>query len=584
MDSVAEIKMRLPIEQLVAQYCQLTKKGRNFVCLCPFHNDTKPSFLVSPDKGIGYCFACRSGGDIFSFYQKIEGCDFPQAIRELAEKTGVKIETHPSAGAGPKKDEKMRARECLHAALKLYQDHLRESKPAQAYLLKRGIIIDEIDKFQIGAAPDSFSATYEHLLKEGFSRKEILAAGLGIQRELQEERIYDRFRNRLMFPIHDVQGNLVGFGGRTLGDDDAKYINSSDGILFHKSSVLYAMHHAKDGIREKGKAMLVEGYFDVLACHRVGATHAVATCGTALTDQHVKMLKRYAETVTLCLDSDRAGQDAMERAFLLLSGEGIHVEAVLLPEKDPADTLQSDPALLRNMLEGGAVPYVDSVLQQLRREDLSAALPRRNALRRVLQLVNGLSSTVEKQDYLSKAAALFQTTEAALQADLVSAGREVLPRHAVPAPVAQTADERDLFSSLEIALGLFLCYPQLRQLLRELIEPEEGTPAILYKAIRDLPAEQELRPETLDIPQEHRERASVLALYCESHGFNEWSDVLAAREIRKHCKRANRDLLHAKQQQITQKLVEAQRLGKASDEVQLQNQYQQVLRLMKMAS
>lgn len=341
MDSVAEIKMRLPIEQLVAQYCQLTKKGRNFVCLCPFHNDSHPSLLVSPDKGIAYCFACRSGGDIFSFYQKIEGCDFPQAIRELAEKTWVKIQERPFMGA-VKKDEKDRARECVHAALRLYRDHLKQSPAAQEYLRNRGVTQEQIEQFAIGVAPNSFSATYEELLKQGFSRKEILAAGLGIQKEIREERIYDRFRNRLMFPISDAQGNLVGFGGRTLGDDgssglttgSAKYINSSDGILFHKSGILYGMHHAKDAVREKGRALLVEGYFDVLACHRVGVTHTVATCGTALTAEHVKLLKRYTETVTLCLDSDQAGQDAMERAFLLLSKEGVHVETVILPGKE----------------------------------------------------------------------------------------------------------------------------------------------------------------------------------------------------------------------------------------------------------
>ena len=202
MDTVAEIKMRLPIEQLVAQYAQLTKKGRNFVCLCPFHNDSKPSLLVSPDKGIAYCFACRSGGDIFSFYQKIENVDFPQAIRELAEKTGVRVEERVGAAA-PKKDEKERARECVNAALRFYRDQLKVTPAALEYLKKRAVSAEQIEQFQIGAAPDSFSATYEHLLKDGFSRKEILAAGLGIQRELQEERIYDRFRNRLMFPIFD---------------------------------------------------------------------------------------------------------------------------------------------------------------------------------------------------------------------------------------------------------------------------------------------------------------------------------------------------------------------------------------------
>ncbi len=590
MDSVAEIKMRLPIEQLVAQYCQLTKKGRNFVCLCPFHNDSHPSLLVSPDKGIAYCFACRSGGDIFSFYQKIEGCDFPQAIRELAEKTGVKIQERPFMGA-VKKDEKDRARECVHAALRLYRDHLKQSPAAQEYLRNRGVTQEQIEQFAIGVAPNSFSATYEELLKQGFSRKEILAAGLGIQKEIREERIYDRFRNRLMFPISDAQGNLVGFGGRTLGDDgssglttgSAKYINSSDGILFHKSGILYGMHHAKDAVREKGRALLVEGYFDVLACHRVGVTHTVATCGTALTAEHVKLLKRYTETVTLCLDSDQAGQDAMERAFLLLSKEGVHVETVILPGKDPSETLASDPTLLGHLLESSAAPYLDAVLDQLRSGDLSAALPRREALKRLLRLLGALTSDVERRDYLTKAAGVFQTTETALQEDLSRTRREV-PSATDDLSQAMPRDSRDLFTTLEITLGLFLCYPTLRHLLPELIVPQEGMASTLFRALRALPIGQEATLENLALPPEQKERAAVLALYCEQHQFHDWSETMAAREIRKHCRQSNRETLRHKQEEITRRLLDAQRDGRAAEEVQLQNQYQQVVRLMKMAS
>ncbi len=589
MDSVAEIKMRLPIEQLVAQYAQLTKKGRNFVCLCPFHNDSHPSFLVSPDKGIGYCFACRSGGDIFSFYQKIEGCDFPQAIRELAEKTGVKLEQRAAVHA-PKKDEKDRARDCLQAALRLYQHHLGTSAPAREYLQKRGVPAEQIEQFQIGVAPDSFSATYEELLKQGFSRKEILGAGLGVQRELQEERIYDRFRNRLMFPIHDMQGGLIGFGGRTLCDDgsaalttsSAKYINSSDGVLFHKSNVLYGLHHAKDAIRERSRVLLVEGYFDVLACHRVGATHAVATCGTALTQQHVKLLKRYSDVVTLCLDSDRAGQEAMERAFLLLAGQGVHVEAVMLPEKDPADTLQSDPALLTRLLTSPAPPYLDTVLEQLRSTDLSPALSRREALRRLMPLVNALQSSVERRDYLAKAAGVFQTTEAALEEDLRRANQELPSSHLAITP-SVVVDSRDLFSTLEITLGLFLCHPQLRHLLPELIAPEEGMTAAIYSALQKVPAGQDLTLASLPLPPEHRERAAVLALFCEQHAFHDWAESLAVRELHKHIRRANKEILHTKQEEITRRLLDARKSGKPAEEVQLLNQYQQVARLMKMA-
>lgn len=582
MDSVAEIKMRLPIEQLVAQYCQLTKKGRNFVCICPFHNDSHPSFIVSPDKGIGYCFACRSGGDIFSFYQKIEGCDFPQAIRELAEKTGVKIETLRSPGAVTKKNEKDRVRECLHVALRLYRDRLKDSPGALEYLRDRAVPPEQIVQFEIGVAPDSFSEMYEELLKHGFSRQEILAAGLGIQKELQEERIYDRFRNRLMFPIHDSQGNLVGFGGRTLGDDDAKYINSSEGILFHKSEILYGMHHAKDAIREKGKALLVEGYFDVLACHMVGASHAVATCGTALTTEHVKLLKRYTGTVTLCLDGDRAGQEAMERAFMLLSKESVHVEAIFLPGKDPSETLVCDRSMLSHLLSTSASAYLDVVLEHMRGHDLSSALSRKIALRRLLGLLGALSSSVERKDYLSKAASVFRTTETALAEDLARAGQE-LPSQRSIVVQSSAADSRDLFTTLEITLGLFLCYPQLRHMIHELIVPEDGMAASIFAVLRDIPPQQDASLRNLSLPPEHRERVAVLMLYCEQHQFNDWSETLATREIRKHCRQSNRETLRQKQEEITRRLLDARRDGKTAEEVQLQNKYQQVLKLMKMA-
>ncbi|MBT4367705.1 DNA primase, partial [Candidatus Peregrinibacteria bacterium] len=220
MDPVEEIKSRLPIEELIGQYCQLQKKGRNFVCLCPFHNDTHPSFTVSPDKGIGYCFACNSGGDIFSFYQQVENVDFRQALKDLAEKAGVEL-PEVSKESVVKKDEKDRLRECLEATKDFYADSLKNNEVAKKYLEERGIPQEQIELFGIGVSPDSFSETYNHLLKKGFSKSEILKAGISVQKDLSEERMYDRFRNRLMFPIFDAQGKIVGFGGRTLGDDDA---------------------------------------------------------------------------------------------------------------------------------------------------------------------------------------------------------------------------------------------------------------------------------------------------------------------------------------------------------------------------
>jgi DNA primase len=583
LDVTQDIKARLPIEALVGQYCQLQKKGRNFVALCPFHKDSHPSLLVSPDKGIAYCFACQSGGDIFSFYQKVEGVDFRQALKDLGERTGVKVDDR--AQPTMKKDEKERLRDVLLAALQFYKDTLQASASAKRYLADRHVSEEQIETFELGLAPDSFSATYEHLLKKGFSRKEILAAGLGVQKDLKEERIYDRFRNRLVFPIHDGQGAIVGFGGRTLGEDDAKYINSAESPLYHKSSVLFGLHHAKEAMRQARAALLVEGYFDLLACHAVGIRNVVATSGTALTEQHVKVLKRSVETVTLCLDSDRAGQDASERAFHLLSAEGLNVRSVVLPRKDASELLAEDRELLKTTLAASGVPYLDRVLEQMRALDLKDTFIRREALKRLLSLLAVLPFAVERKDYVTKAAAAFGTTETMLEEDLSRAVADVPVARTAPSESSPAASSAREFSKIEITLSLFLLHPQLRDpLLKELVPPEEGFPAALFAALRDAPADvQPFTVDSLALHEEHRERASILQLFAEELGFGEWNESLAVREIRKNCVAANREVLHRKQEDIGRRLVAARAAHNATEEALLQNQYLQVLRLRKMA-
>ncbi len=590
MDSVSEIKARLPIEQLVAQYCQLQKKGRNFVCLCPFHQDSHPSLLVSPDKGIAYCFACQSGGDIFSFYQKIEGVDFPQAIRDLAEKAGVTIEERMRTDA-PKKGEKERARECLQAASTFFHQQLKTSPVAQAYLEKRKVPVDQIEEFQLGYAPDSFSSTYEYLLKAGFSRKEILSAGMAVQRELHEERMYDRFRHRLIFPIHDAQGNLVAFGGRTLGDDDAKYLNSAEGILYNKSNTLFGFHYAKEAMREKKSAIVVEGYFDVLACHRAGAKNVVAASGTAFTDQHAKLLKRYCETVVLCLDQDRAGQDAAERAYHTLAHEELFVESVVLPTKDAAELAESDPEQLRVIFERAAEPFIDHLVQQMKDQKMESPVERKKAVDCLIALLASIPNLLIRNEYTTKIAKdvelkfSLNIDEVAFQQSVEESVRGVA-RAGRPAayPTDQAAQpqkqQSELFSSAEIALGIFLLYPRLRAYITELIEPEDPFCRAIFQALAAVEDTADWSVDKLGLTDEHVHRARILGLYCENYGFADWSEATAIREIRKNSRAANRDMLKQRAYEITRKLLAARTAGHAEDEVQLSAQYQQVLELM----
>lgn len=580
MDAVTEIKARLPIEELVAQYTQLTKKGRNFVALCPFHHDKNPSFLVSPDKGIAYCFPCQKGGDIFSFYQAVEGVDFKQALKDLADKTGVKLENEPKTSIT--KDERERLRDCLEAALLFFQATLKASKPTLEYLQKRGVPGDQIERFELGMAPDSFSATYEHLLKAGFSKNETVAAGLAVRKDLSDERMYDRFRNRLMFPIRDIQGRIIGFGGRTLGTDDAKYLNSSETILYHKSGVLYGVNEAKEAMRQKKNVIVVEGYFDVLACHRNNAAHTVATCGTALTPDHAKILKRYTETVTLCLDSDRAGREAAERAFQVLSHEGLQVYGITMSEKDPADMAQEAPETLSQILAAGGKPYLEVVLDEIRVLDLQSPRIRVEALRRLLPLLQALPTAVERTHYIRAAADVLGTTQTALEEDLEAARKQDVTVTSAPAKAPEALLNATLFSSVELTLALFIIYPRHRGLLKEVIPPEDEQLLALYNILKDAPPEAQL--EDLPLSLEHRERVAIILLYCEEQGLTQWNDSIALREIRANTVNSNRDFIRRKQVEITSQMLAARKAGQTTEEDLLKTQYQQLLKLSKMAS
>lgn len=574
MDAPAEIKARLPIEELVGQYCQIQKKGRNFVSLCPFHNDTHPSFLISPDKGIAYCFACQNGGDIFTFYQQIEGVDFRGALKDLAEKTGVALPRSKDFVAGPKKDEKERMRECLQEALNFYHANLKENEKAQQYLTERKITPELIEAFGIGFAPDSFDATYTHLLKKGFSRSEILGAGLGIQKEIQQERIYDRFRNRVVFPIRDHHGNLIGFGGRTLGDDDAKYINSPDGPLYNKSVALFGMSHAKEAIRIKKALILVEGYFDVLAFHRIGIENVVAVSGTALTEQHAHVLKRYADTIILCLDNDAAGEEAARRAFLLCARQEMDVRTLVLPTgKDPDECANKEPQKMKAVCEEGGTPYLEALLSTL-----PERVPeKRSQVQLLTPLLNAIASSVEREEAIKKSAESLGSTVTALEDDL---RREKHTQEQRNEEKKREVSSR--FSSIDLLLGLLLAYPDTMPEITRMIQPDEKKAKELHTALTAFVKAEKTGPfmETLD--GDTREYANVLQLYCEEN-FGTWSEALAKREIRKMTIKVSKDILLTKQKQLIGHIREARAQGKKSEEEQLLTQYNQVLKLSAMA-
>ena len=398
-DTVAEIKERLSIQDIISPYVKLHRAGRSLVGLCPFHKEKTSSFHVSLERGTWHCFGCGEGGDGFSFIEKIEGVDFKGALKILAEKAGVTIEY--SGGASREDTSRQdRLRSAMNRASGWYAGQLKESS-SHAYAKQRGLVEESITGWSLGHAPDSWRALLEALTTEGFTIEELLAAGLVKEADGKPGTYYDRFRNRLMFPIRDAGGKVVAFTGRTLAaDEQAKYLNSPETELFHKSDVLFGMDRAKDAIRARGFTMLVEGQLDVLHAHQAGFTNAVALSGTALTDKHLALMKRYSDNLMLVLDADPAGLKATARSAELALRAGLRVKAASLPKgKDPADLLSEDPQEFGRRVVA-AKPIAEFFLAELAEAERDPHRLLRLAENIVLPLLAAVPSPMEREHFI----------------------------------------------------------------------------------------------------------------------------------------------------------------------------------------
>jgi DNA primase len=346
---IERIKEKLAVEEVVSWYVKLAKVGGQFKGKCPFHSEKTPSFYVSPDRGTYYCFGCGAKGDILTFVQEFERLDFRGALKMLADKAGIELTHQPHDGVG--KQEKETLYDILERATKFYEKHLRENSEALAYLHARGITDEVINEWRIGFAPEGWDMLYTATRKSGTSSEMLVKAGL-IKSSEKGPGFYDRFRSRIMFPLKDPTGRTVGFSGRIFGDagkpgsQDAKYLNSPETELFKKSYFLYGLDKAKDAMRKDRTAVLVEGQFDLILSHASGVKTAVATSGTALTLEHAKLIRRYADKIVLAYDGDDAGKNAALKAARLAVSAGLEVYAVLLQGgQDPADLVLKDPQL-----------------------------------------------------------------------------------------------------------------------------------------------------------------------------------------------------------------------------------------------
>ena len=485
MSTIDDIKQRLDIVDVISSYLKLEKAGRNFKALCPFHQEKTPSFFIFPDRQSWRCFGCGAGGDLFSFVMKKEGTAFGETLKTLADKAGVSLERKKEAIEGKSTD---RLYQINEAAAQYFHDllfHAPAAGGARDYVMKqRGLNSRTIDDFQIGFSPGE--GLKIHLLERGYSEKELLSLRLLGEKD---GRTYDFFRHRLMFPIRDIKGRVVGFGARALDDSVPKYLNSPQTAIFDKSGILYAIDRAKAAIKEKGQAVIVEGYMDVITAHQYGFTNVVASMGTSLTEKQIKVLKGLTRSFAFALDPDVAGDAATLRAIevarrsleredlemptWLGTTSKLRAEMKIIPlprGKDPDKVIREDPQAWQQLVDN-ALPLMDHLLTvAASKADLTKPGEKSRASEQLLPLIAELEDDVQREFYLGKLASLLGVSDKTLVGMAARLHRtrseKALKTETKPIAPAYSGDKLE-----EYCLCLLLQHPELRDKAKEL-EPE----------------------------------------------------------------------------------------------------------------
>ncbi|MDA2922642.1 DNA primase [Patescibacteria group bacterium AH-259-L07] len=492
-NTIDEIKSRLDIVSVISEYIQLKPAGTSFKALCPFHREKTPSFFVSPERQIWHCFgSCGKGGSIFDFLMEMEGLEFPEALRILAQKAGVDLKTHDRRS----RSKKTKLLDICRLSVKFYHKILFESslaEEARKYLKQRGLDKKTIQTFELGFAPDKWDTLLTFLKKRGYNENDIEEAGLVLKHEGRRSGYHDRFRNRIMFPIHDLFSQTVGFTSRVLpGTEDekklAKYINTPETPIYNKSKILYGLDKAKADIKKQDNVILVEGNMDVIAAHQVGTTNVVCTSGTALTQNHVSLLRRYTENVLLAFDLDLAGQSATDRSIDLLLREGLDVKVIQLEQgKDPDECIRENPRLWKKAITA-PLPIMEYYFSLATRgKDLNTIEDKKAITKALLPKIAKLGNPVEAGLWLKKLSAVVDVSEVFLRDALKKSKQIHLKQHGIDLNRREKASPQQ--QAADRFLALILQYPQKGEefihtiVLDMFVLPEAQT---LVRAIKDV--------------------------------------------------------------------------------------------------
>jgi len=422
---IDELVARNPIEEVVGQYVNLKRSGANMFGLCPFHGEKTASFSVAPDKGMYYCFGCHKGGGVINFQMEIEGLSYPDAVRALAKRVGMSVPEDEQYQSRYRQQERLWA--LMKEAGRFFNEQLYSPAGAEclAYVQKRGLTKASVTRFGIGFAPNSWNALVDAMRKKGYTDDELRAADLVGEKN---GRVYDRFRNRLMFPIIDVRGNVIGFGGRVLDDSKPKYLNSNETVIFNKRKNLFGMNFAKK--TKEGYIILVEGNIDVVTLHQFGFDNAVASLGTSLTEEQVTLLSKYTEQVVLTYDGDEAGQRAAKRAIPMLEKADIKVKVLQMKDaKDPDEFLHKFGADKFKLLLEDSSNRVEYQLNAiLKKYDLREDDQRISFIHEAAELISTLPSAIQREIYGNRVAETGNVTPDAMKMEIGKAYKRRIQR------------------------------------------------------------------------------------------------------------------------------------------------------------
>lgn len=486
-----ELNARCDIVDIVSRYVSLKKSGSNYFGLCPFHNEKTPSFSVAPDKQIFHCFGCGAGGGPIRFIMNIEGLDFPDAVRFLAQQYNMTV---PETQSDPQqRNRRERILAALKEAARFFYSQLHSPQGAQAlaYFQRRALRKKTLNNFGLGYAPDSFDALLRALTAKGFSKEELFAAGLLSRSD--KGRYYDRFRNRVMFPIIDIRGDVIAFGGRVMDDSKPKYLNSNETMVFNKRRNLFAMNIAKK--TKSDYFLLAEGYMDVIALHQAGFDSAVASLGTALTDEQARLLTRYTKTVVVCYDADTAGQTASQRAIDILKKAGLRVRILRIPgAKDPDEFIKSKGAeAFRKLIERSDNDIRYRIERVQEKYDLTEDDQRILFLQEAAGVIAALDNPVERDVYTASTAKLAGVTQSAFAQEVRraqgrrkrQAGQSYHRQVRAPAQAVQPKARSIHYDNVRSAraeeglLALLFSDASLAVRMREKIQPDDFSAPVL---------------------------------------------------------------------------------------------------------